>query len=664
MAEEAEQPATRLFHTLAATFAAILLGSLLIRFKLVQTEGLKGMGFFVGQIAFPLLMFNTVATAQLSMLDVRVVCACSGAKAVVMALAFFMTLVAFKTERPFGQRLLSATVFSFLAIASNDFAIGFPVVQALYDPKLNMNVYITANALVGSFIFTPLVIVLLSYGETLTLGKDDPEKASRNAGCSVLLGVVLQILTNPVITFTLLGMAFKAAFGGTLVEEGGMLRLPSPLYEIVQLFTSPFAMLALFLTGTSLQNPRITVWPSLMVLLKVLICPFLSVLLVYWYGISGDLKNFSFFYGSIPASSAPLVLAGQYDPENVELVASAILFGLILAGPIMFTTALFLSTMEGLIPVIAVIQFACTAASVVAGVVLIGLLIFMGRSYGAAYCTGRQILLAYSCIVLGYELLMLYLSPQVNDLPCHEYIKSRWSVIARAVCWFQNVARLLMLCLMYFQATYWPGTDMNVGPRKRTNAGACVLFGCCAAGLLPGLLLFPNTVNEICASVGPLEYKVDLLPNMIWSCVLLVTACSFAVLPICRGSRVEDEYSAVFSAGETPPSGPWMQREPRHVVTSLSILFIVRCLMQVVNTSQVIASENSLLREGMLQGSFAQMLVLENMLEHLQMVALLVFLICDTAFEGELRQLVAKKCICFSSSLVETKHWSMFAASH
>ena len=51
------------------------------------------------------------------------------------------------------------------------------------------------------------------------------------------------------------------------------------------------------------------------------------------------LHDFTFFYGAIPTSSAPIVFASQFDPESTELIATAVLFGLVLAGPIMFVTA-------------------------------------------------------------------------------------------------------------------------------------------------------------------------------------------------------------------------------------------------------------------------------------------------------------------------------------
>jgi hypothetical protein len=86
-----------------------------------------------------------------------------------------------------------------------------------------------------------------------------------------------------------------------------------------------------------------------LVLLKLIVCAYLS----YAFGLlfvhkepRKKLHDFTFFYGSVPTSSAPLMFAAAFDPTVVEIVASAVLFGYILAGPNMFVMALFLSREE------------------------------------------------------------------------------------------------------------------------------------------------------------------------------------------------------------------------------------------------------------------------------------------------------------------------------
>ena len=57
------------------------------------------MGFFIGSISFPLLIFNTVATAAIDAIDLRVIAACSLAKLVVMAATWVLAFVAYEPSR-------------------------------------------------------------------------------------------------------------------------------------------------------------------------------------------------------------------------------------------------------------------------------------------------------------------------------------------------------------------------------------------------------------------------------------------------------------------------------------------------------------------------------------------------------------------------------------
>ena len=57
----------------------------------------SGMGFFIGSLVFPLLIFNTVATAELHSVNYGIILACSLGKVAVMVLTW---LLAYATYRP------------------------------------------------------------------------------------------------------------------------------------------------------------------------------------------------------------------------------------------------------------------------------------------------------------------------------------------------------------------------------------------------------------------------------------------------------------------------------------------------------------------------------------------------------------------------------------
>merc|ERR1740129_2496275 len=118
----------------------------------------KGIKFLQTNIAFPLLIFNTVATARLGSIDFGVVLACSLAKLLVYWGVWILSFRSYQPDRPKGQRFLTSTVFAFFAVAGDDFATGFPVINALYGSS--MVVYIAANSLVGSLLMVPMTLAL------------------------------------------------------------------------------------------------------------------------------------------------------------------------------------------------------------------------------------------------------------------------------------------------------------------------------------------------------------------------------------------------------------------------------------------------------------------------------------------------------------------------
>ena len=239
----AEAPTLRLFNTLLATMVAILVGFFCVRLKVIlPDEGhLKGLGFFIGSMVFPLLIFNTVATAELHSVNYGVIAACSLGKVAVMILTWLLAYLVFQPKRSRGQRFLTASVFAFFSVASNDFAIGFPVIDSLYDE--DMSIYITGNALVGSFVFIPLTMIAFAIGGAIRTG-------SGQSNVQIFLNIIYDLATNPVIFMTLCRLIVQDSFRFQLVEGKWQTQTSSiPFSDFITLFTSPFAYVCIVLDG-------------------------------------------------------------------------------------------------------------------------------------------------------------------------------------------------------------------------------------------------------------------------------------------------------------------------------------------------------------------------------------------------------------------------------
>ena len=552
----AEAPTLRLFNTLLATMVAILVGFFCVRLKVIlPDEGhLKGLGFFIGSMVFPLLIFNTVATAELHSVNYGVIAACSLGKVAVMILTWLLAYLVFQPKRSRGQRFLTASVFAFFSVASNDFAIGFPVIDSLYDE--DMSIYITGNALVGSFVFIPLTMIAFAIGGAIRTG-------SGQSNVQIFLNIIYDLATNPVIFMTCAGLLFKILFGFSLVEENGKLRLPHPFSDFITLFTSPFAMSALFLTGTSLRSPQVSVWAVSLVVMKVVVCAYLSYLfatfLVQGEGDLKPMKDFTFFYGAIPTSSAPIVFASQFDPEAAELIATAVLFGLVLAGPIMFITAFSLLNdgESDSMNILRQVQFSTDAASIFCGIVFCACLVLV-RQYWCFTCPAKQMVAFYGLVLTAYAAVSFSINPFISDTTCEEFkVTHLRTPLVLLFSWLQSSASCMLLVLQYIYAC---GGKVS---SHKPALGFAMVCGCLLFALLPSFFATPNTLNEIC---GNEEFgSLELCLNVVWSCIKLVIISSLAIYALCRPQPTRGTNDAEASESEVSESNS--ESEERMEVT-------------------------------------------------------------------------------------------------
>merc|ERR1712224_179716 len=98
-----------------------------------------------------------------------------------------------------GQRILTAAVFGFFTVASNDFAIGFPVIVALYGEDSNTTIYIAANALISAIFFQPLTMTLLEVGKSIKAREEASSDSTDIHGRVEYCSIMKAIFVNPVI---------------------------------------------------------------------------------------------------------------------------------------------------------------------------------------------------------------------------------------------------------------------------------------------------------------------------------------------------------------------------------------------------------------------------------------------------------------------------------
>lgn len=654
-----------LFYTLTAIFVAIFMGTATVKLKLVvpQNGDLKGLGFFTGKIAFPLLIFKTMATADLGAVNLSVIAACALGKVVVMIVGFAASFFAYKPKRGLGQRILTSAVFAFFCIASNDFALGFPVIEALYGPS--KAVYIAGNALVGSAVFVPLVFVLFGIGDNLKKQADHSKEGIENGSsgvCATAIAIFQSLIMDPVIIFTILGVLYKVFFGSSLVQVGTELHLPSPLSNVVELITSPFGMSALFLTGTSLTHLRIDFWSSFLVMLKVIVCAYFSYLFARLLlpdssdpGLSDDvaktLKNFAFFYGTIPTSSAPLIFAQEFDPEAAGLVSSAILNGLLLGAPILMVLASFLqrdadeSSTASEAGTLAAVQMGMAYVSLLCGALLIGIFILLRTHFGVR-CAVKHVVAWYGVFSIACTLGMLLMNPRVDPKPCADWQKSTWLLFPQINSWLQQSCDLIALLLQFLRLS--PARSI-----QRVMLGAMFAFGCVMIAIAPGMFVPPATLAQICNSESYFASEAladDVLYRFLGWVVVKFCVGAVLIAATVHSSKKHDGLETLEKYDTEEDSDTSSQEDassegqdirsvnglvPNSVIKAIVTTAMLRFIIQIINALQVMMKQT-------VTGSFAQMLVIETILENARPAILLAAVIFDDVFSNKISSSMKK----------------------
>jgi len=644
---EEQSPTVSLFNTLVATMASVFIGFVCVRMQvIVPSRGdTKGFGFFVGQISYPVLIFKTVSTAQFGNVDMGTLGACTLGKVVVLVVTWLATFFGFKAYRGRPQKILTATVFAFYVVSSNDFALGFPVIQSLYKTT-NMGIYVAGNSLVTSALFVPVTMVLLAIGSSLK--KREQGMVQEEDSVSPLgqgLSVALDIIRNPVITMTIVALLYKTFLGFTLVDDGnGGSRLPEPLYTLVNLVAGPFGMCALFLTGTSLRSASVSFWPLLMVVMKVIICAYATYFFAgFLVGteegpkMQDTLLDFSFLYGMIPSSSAPLIFADQFDPASSEAIASAVLYGMVIAGPMMFVAALFLQG-DGLdmSHVLISVEFTTILVSLVCGVIFLFVLAVLRREWG--YCSAAKGLIAvYGVVLVIYEVVFAVFHPTTGRGPCEEYRTDPFSFMVILLGALQHACQYMLLALQVLSST-----DFN--RQLSMKGGIAMAIGGLAYAIALGFTVSPSLLQATCLVEGH--------PRIL---NLIEHSCVFLIISGLAGYRVYSKRAqrraAIAAEGQADTSAEtesdesmdsesplhvekqqkdvpdWRSTSPEEMVRTLIGVQLIRQFMELVNTSSLMAGAS-------ITGSFAEMLVLEALLRHGQLIILVAMLLTDESFSS------------------------------
>ncbi|XP_066521904.1 lysosomal cholesterol signaling protein isoform X2 [Hoplias malabaricus] len=325
----------RLFPALLECFGIILCGYVAGRTGIIGAGQVKGLGSFVSCFALPALLFKNMVQLQFADVVWSFLWSVLIAKVCVFVLVCVLTLLVAGPESRYSQ----AGLFAIFATQSNDFALGYPIVDALYrssHPDYSQYLYLVAP--VSLMLLNPVGFALCE----LQRWRESPDR--NQSKLRIVSTVILRVFKNPIIFMVMVGIVCHFLFGG---------KVPGLLGEFVDGLADSFGGAALFYLGLTMvgQMHKLTrstgVTLILLITAKLLMMPLMckDMLELLDAGKSGNssanhssLSDYAFLYGVFPTAPSVAIYAGQYNMQ-LEVVTSGMVISTLLSAPIMYLSA-------------------------------------------------------------------------------------------------------------------------------------------------------------------------------------------------------------------------------------------------------------------------------------------------------------------------------------
>uniref|UniRef100_G3QQB9 G protein-coupled receptor 155 n=1 Tax=Gorilla gorilla gorilla TaxID=9595 RepID=G3QQB9_GORGO len=323
---------TRLFPALLECFGIVLCGYIAGRANVITSTQAKGLGNFVSRFALPALLFKNMVVLNFSNVDWSFLYSILIAKASVFFTVCVLTLLVASPDSRFSK----AGLFPIFATQSNDFALGYPIVEALYQttyPEYLQYIYLVAP--ISLMMLNPIGFIFCEIQKW-----KDTQNASQNKIKIVGLGL-LRVLQNPIVFMVFIGIAFNF-----ILDR----KVPVYVENFLDGLGNSFSGSALFYLGLTMVGKIKRLKKSAFVVLillitaKLLVLPLLCREMVELLD-KGDsvvnhtsLSNYAFLYGVFPVAPGVAIFATQFNME-VEIITSGMVISTFVSAPIMYVSA-------------------------------------------------------------------------------------------------------------------------------------------------------------------------------------------------------------------------------------------------------------------------------------------------------------------------------------
>ena len=324
-----------LFPALVQSFLIIFFGYCAGKWRLISADGLNGIGRYTGTFALPALLFSQMLTLRFDVVDWRFLAAILLSKSVVFFVVFVLTFLILRLRNDAASSV--ASLAAIFATQSNDFALGLPILAAVYDenfhPEFIQYVYLLAP--ISLVILNPIGFVLLEWNgrrrtESLSnssLTEDDA--TPRRSVAKMMLRVFVGVLINPIVFMTLLGLIFNLSIRSDVTWLADSLQSLKASYGATALFLLGLTMVDRIKATFSFNNLLL---PSMLIFAKLIVMPLvnrnMTSVIVEAVGdaaassartnvtMQEELSMFGFLYGTFPTSPTVFVIAAQFGVET------------------------------------------------------------------------------------------------------------------------------------------------------------------------------------------------------------------------------------------------------------------------------------------------------------------------------------------------------------
>ncbi|XP_024142481.1 integral membrane protein GPR155 [Oryzias melastigma] len=324
----------KLLPALLECFGIILCGYIAGRTNIITNTQAKGLGNFVSKFALPALLFKNMVLLDFSDVIWPFLWSILIAKVSVFCIVCVLTLIVANPD----SRYSKAGLFSIFATQSNDFALGYPIVEALYKsthPEYLQYIYLVAP--VSLMLLNPIGFALCEIQKWKNQENQEQQSKLRILGL-----VVLQVLKNPIVFMVVIGIIAHFVLHQTI---------PAFMAEFIDGLANSFGGAALFYLGLSMVGQLRKLARSTIVTLillitaKLLLMPLICKDMVDLLDNNStdavnqsSLSDYAFLYGVFPTAPSVAIYAVYYNAE-LQVVTSGMVISTFLSAPIMYVSA-------------------------------------------------------------------------------------------------------------------------------------------------------------------------------------------------------------------------------------------------------------------------------------------------------------------------------------